>query len=53
MTCAFMPAGSTFNGTQNILPDDYVARLSVGDVLEDDAINPLVYQSVGPEASNI
>lgn len=45
MTCAFMPAGSTFNGTQNILPDDYVARLAVGDVLDDDEINPLVWSA--------
>jgi phytanoyl-CoA hydroxylase len=53
MTCAFMPDGSTFNGTQNILPDDYVERLAIGDVLDDDTINPLVYQSVGPSESNI
>jgi phytanoyl-CoA hydroxylase len=45
MTCAFMPAGSTFNGTQNILPDDYVARLEIGDVLENDEVNPLVWSS--------
>jgi phytanoyl-CoA hydroxylase len=46
MTCAYMPDGSTFNGTQNVLPDDYVASLAVGDTLDDDAVNPLVYQSV-------
>ena len=23
MTCAYMPDGSTFNGIQNVLPDDY------------------------------
>lgn len=45
MTCAFMPAGSTFNGTQNILPDAYFERLQIGDVLDDDAINPLVWPS--------
>jgi ectoine hydroxylase-related dioxygenase (phytanoyl-CoA dioxygenase family) len=45
MTCAFMPDGSTFNGTQNILPAEYVATLEVGDVLDDDTINPLVYLS--------
>lgn len=44
MTCAFMPAGSTFNGVRNILPDDYVARIEIGAVLDDDAINPLVWQ---------
>jgi phytanoyl-CoA hydroxylase len=50
MTCAFMPAGSTFNGTQNILPDDYFLRLQLGDVLDDDAINPLVWSSPGDSA---
>ena len=45
MTCAYMPLGSTFNGTQNILPDAYAASLEVGDVLDDNEINPLVYQS--------
>jgi ectoine hydroxylase-related dioxygenase (phytanoyl-CoA dioxygenase family) len=45
MTCAYMPDGCTFNGIQNVLPDDYVARLRVGDVLDDDAVNPLVWTS--------
>lgn len=43
MTCGFMPDGSTFNGTQNILSDAQVAALKVGDPLCDDAQNPLVY----------
>jgi len=38
-----MPDGSTFNGKQNILPDETIARLAVGDVLDDDAQNPLIY----------
>lgn len=42
MTCAYMPVESTFNGTQNVLPDDYVKTLRVGDVLNNDAFNPLV-----------
>jgi ectoine hydroxylase-related dioxygenase (phytanoyl-CoA dioxygenase family) len=50
MTCAYMPLGSTFNGTQNILPDDYVESLEIGDVLEDDAINPVVYQAISRPA---
>lgn len=50
MTCAYMPVGSTFNGTQNVLPDAYVASLSVGDPLDDETINPLVYQSVSRPA---
>lgn len=44
MTCAYMPDGSTFNGTKNILPDDYFATLKIGDTLNNDAINPLVWQ---------
>jgi ectoine hydroxylase-related dioxygenase (phytanoyl-CoA dioxygenase family) len=43
MTCAYMPDGNVYNGTQNILSDDYVARLSVGDPLNDDVQNPLIY----------
>lgn len=42
MTCAYMPDGSTFNGQQNILPDDYFRALTVGSVLNDDQYNPLV-----------
>lgn len=45
MTCAYMPDGSTFNGIQNVLPDDYVARLAIGDVLDDALVNPLVWRS--------
>jgi ectoine hydroxylase-related dioxygenase (phytanoyl-CoA dioxygenase family) len=44
MTCAFMPDGSTFNGQKNVLPDNYVKTLSVGEVLENDELNPLVYK---------
>jgi phytanoyl-CoA hydroxylase len=44
MTCAYMPDGSTFNGTQNVLPDDYFKSLSVGDVLNDDRINRLIWR---------
>lgn len=43
MTCAFMPDGAVFNGIQNILTDEQVARLAVGDPLTDEAQNPLVY----------
>jgi hypothetical protein len=43
MTCAYMPDGSTFNGTQNILSDEVVGSLKIGDVLNDNAINPLIY----------
>jgi phytanoyl-CoA hydroxylase len=43
MTCAYMPDGSTFNGQQNVLSDQQISRLKVGDVLEDDAQSPLIY----------
>ncbi len=43
MTCAYMPDGSTFNGQANILPPDYLASLSVGDLLKSEDENPLVF----------
>ncbi|MRG45458.1 phytanoyl-CoA dioxygenase family protein [Chitinophaga sp. SYP-B3965] len=43
MTCAYMPDGNTFNGIQNILNDEQVARLKTGDLLNDDKQNPLLY----------
>jgi ectoine hydroxylase-related dioxygenase (phytanoyl-CoA dioxygenase family) len=43
MTCAFMPDGATFNGIQNILSDQQMAALHIGDVLNDDEQNPLLY----------
>jgi ectoine hydroxylase-related dioxygenase (phytanoyl-CoA dioxygenase family) len=45
MTCAYMPDGSTFNGIKNILTDEQVARLKPGDLMNDDAQNPLIYSS--------
>jgi phytanoyl-CoA hydroxylase len=43
MTIAYMPDGATFNGEQDILTNEYVARLAMGDVLDDETQNPLVY----------
>ena len=43
MTCAYMPAGSTFNGQKNILPAGYFGSLSVGDLLDSDELNPVVW----------
>lgn len=43
MACAFMPDGATFNGIKNILSDEQVAKLKVGDLLNDDAQNPLIF----------
>jgi ectoine hydroxylase-related dioxygenase (phytanoyl-CoA dioxygenase family) len=48
MTCAYMPDGCTFNGVQNVLPDDYFAELSIGEVLDDESINPLVWSRSRP-----
>ncbi len=48
MTCAYMPDGSTFNGTQNILAPDKMEQLTIGDVLDDDVQNPLIYHSSKP-----
>jgi phytanoyl-CoA hydroxylase len=50
MTCAYMPDGSTFNGQPNVLPPSYLATLEVGDVLNDDVHNPLVYSRSGEPA---
>lgn len=43
MTCAYMPAGSTFNGQRSILPESYYKTLKEGDMLCDDDCIPLVY----------
>src|SRR5689334_17247138 len=57
MTCAYMPDGSTFNGQQNVLSDEQIARLKVGDILDDSNQNPLIYhcskQAVLPGGSSI
>ena len=45
MTCAYMPDGSTFNGQRNILPEGYYRTLQVGDALDNDAINPLIWKA--------
>jgi ectoine hydroxylase-related dioxygenase (phytanoyl-CoA dioxygenase family) len=48
MTCAYMPDGNVFNGQKNILPDEYVQKLKVGDPLDNNEQNPLIYHaSVG------
>lgn len=48
MTCAYMPDGSTFNGTKNVLSDAYFAKLTIGDVLDDDSQIPLIYHKSKP-----
>lgn len=52
MTCAYMPDGSTFNGIKNVLSDEYVARLTVGDVIDDDSQVPLIYHKSKPYLNN-
>jgi ectoine hydroxylase-related dioxygenase (phytanoyl-CoA dioxygenase family) len=49
MTCGYMPDGCTFNGIANVLQPDQLARLSVGDPLDDDSRQPVVFPFVkGP-----
>lgn len=43
MTCAYMPDGSIFNGQQNVLPQSYFDSLEIGQPLENNDLNPLVY----------
>ena len=39
----YMPDGSVFNGQQNILPDDYFKSLKVGDPLNNNEWNRLIW----------
>ncbi|MGH8290520.1 MAG: phytanoyl-CoA dioxygenase family protein [Steroidobacteraceae bacterium] len=43
MTCAYMPDGATFNGQKNVLPDEYLNTLNIGDLLNHDEQNPLLW----------
>jgi ectoine hydroxylase-related dioxygenase (phytanoyl-CoA dioxygenase family) len=43
MTCAYMPDGHVFNGEANVLPESYLQTLKVGDPLNNDAQNPLIF----------
>jgi ectoine hydroxylase-related dioxygenase (phytanoyl-CoA dioxygenase family) len=43
MTCAYMPDGNVFNGNANILPEEYLKTLKLGDRLDNDDQNPLIY----------
>jgi phytanoyl-CoA hydroxylase len=44
MTCAYMPDGSTFNGKQNVLPDDYFHSLKLGEVIDNPKQVPLIWK---------
>jgi len=48
MTCAYMPDGSVFNGEKNVLPSEYVATLEIGDPLNHDEYNPLIWLAPAP-----
>lgn len=45
MTCAYMPDGNTYNGEPNILPENYLRTLKVGDLLNNNDQNPLIYHA--------
>ena len=45
MTCAYMPDGNVFNGEPNILPDAYLEKIKIGDPLNNDEQNPLIYHA--------
>jgi phytanoyl-CoA hydroxylase len=45
MTCAYMPDGNVYNGQPNILPDKYLSQIKVGDLLNNNEQNPLIYKS--------
>jgi len=52
MTCAYMPEGSTFNGQRHIIhPTPYFESLKVGDVLESEDYNPLLFSRQTVSAS--
>jgi len=44
MTCAYMPDGNVYNGIPNVLPKKYLDGLKIGDKLNDDKQNPLIYK---------
>jgi hypothetical protein len=43
MTCAYMPEGSVFNGEKNILSEEKFSKLQIGQVMDDDEQNQLIY----------
>jgi phytanoyl-CoA hydroxylase len=45
MTCAYMPDGARFNGIKNILTDEQLSKLTVGDLMDDEIQNPLIYST--------
>lgn len=43
MTCAYMPEDAVFNGQQNILTDQQFSNLTIGDIMENNNQNPLLF----------
>jgi ectoine hydroxylase-related dioxygenase (phytanoyl-CoA dioxygenase family) len=48
MTCAYMPDGNLYNGQPNVLPEPYVSALRIGDILNNEEQNPLIYRAGKP-----
>jgi hypothetical protein len=46
MTAVFYPDGAPFNGVQNTLSDQQMARLKVGEPFGDNEFNPIIYSSL-------
>ena len=46
MTCAYMPDGNVYNGIPNILSEEQLKNIKIGDVLNDEEINPLIYKAM-------
>lgn len=44
MTCAYMPDGNVYNGIPNVLPKNYLNNLQIGDVLNNEGQNPLIFE---------
>ena len=42
-TCSYMPEGNRYNGEPNILPEAYLRDLTIGDPLNSNDQNPLIY----------
>ena len=51
MTCGYMPDGCVFNGKPNILPQHYLDTLEVGDLLDNDKLNPLIWHKTKPSVT--
>jgi ectoine hydroxylase-related dioxygenase (phytanoyl-CoA dioxygenase family) len=46
----YMPDGATFNGLRNVLPESLYQSLKLGDVLDHDEFNPIIYRRTAATA---